>query len=123
MKFFYIYVLLSFKHGNFYTGFTEDLEKKLIEHNAVKAITLWVKGFILTQSPSVDWREENTKFHSLTCGYKQTWCLRKVIWTHPHPSLIRQLTEEKGWLTKLTLHLIFWQNYKCKDIIANKSLS
>ena len=40
MKFFYIYVLLSFKHGNFYTGFTEDLEKKLIEHNAVKAITL-----------------------------------------------------------------------------------
>ena len=32
-KFYYVYVLLSKKDGNFYIGFTDDLKKRLDEHN------------------------------------------------------------------------------------------
>ena len=39
MNFFYIYVLLSVKDGNFYTGYTEDLKNRLDEHNAGKVIS------------------------------------------------------------------------------------
>jgi putative endonuclease len=30
---FFVYVLLSEKDGNFYTGYTKDLEMRLIDHN------------------------------------------------------------------------------------------
>ena len=33
---YYVYVLLSEKDGNIYTGFTTDLRKRLIEHNKGK---------------------------------------------------------------------------------------
>ncbi len=33
MKFFYVYVLQSEKDGNWYTGSTSDLKKRLQEHN------------------------------------------------------------------------------------------
>jgi putative endonuclease len=32
-KFYYVYVLLSKKDGNFYIGYTDDLKKRLNEHN------------------------------------------------------------------------------------------
>ena len=32
-KFYHVYVLLSKKDGNFYIGFTDDLKKRLDEHN------------------------------------------------------------------------------------------
>ena len=32
-KFYYVYVLLSEKDGNFYIGYTDDLKKRLDEHN------------------------------------------------------------------------------------------
>lgn len=31
---FYIYVLKSLKNGRFYTGSTNDLERRLVEHNS-----------------------------------------------------------------------------------------
>ena len=34
MKYYYVYVLLSQKDGLFYTGYTENLKKRLKEHNA-----------------------------------------------------------------------------------------
>ncbi|MCX6658753.1 MAG: GIY-YIG nuclease family protein [Candidatus Bathyarchaeota archaeon] len=30
---YFVYLLKSLKDGNFYTGYTEDLERRLIEHN------------------------------------------------------------------------------------------
>ena len=33
MKFYYTYVLLSEKDGNFYTGYSEDLVRRFAEHN------------------------------------------------------------------------------------------
>ena len=33
MKFYYVYVLQSEKDGNWYTGYTSDLKKRLQEHN------------------------------------------------------------------------------------------
>ena len=33
---YYVYVLQSLKDGSTYIGFTEDLEKRLLEHNAGK---------------------------------------------------------------------------------------
>jgi putative endonuclease len=30
---YYVYLLISIRDGKFYTGFTEDLEKRLAEHN------------------------------------------------------------------------------------------
>ncbi|MEA3279831.1 MAG: GIY-YIG nuclease family protein [Thermodesulfobacteriota bacterium] len=42
MKFYYTYVIQSKKDGNFYTGFTSDLRKRLQEHNRGKNIsTKW----------------------------------------------------------------------------------
>ncbi|HMN24738.1 MAG: GIY-YIG nuclease family protein [Ignavibacteriaceae bacterium] len=38
---YYIYLIKS-KEGNRYTGFTEDLEKRLIEHND-KKLSFWTK--------------------------------------------------------------------------------
>ncbi len=35
-KFYYVYVLLSKKDGNFYIGYTDDLKKRLDEHNKGK---------------------------------------------------------------------------------------
>ncbi|NIR50397.1 GIY-YIG nuclease family protein, partial [candidate division KSB1 bacterium] len=29
----YVYVLMSLKDGQFYTGYTSDLRKRLVEHN------------------------------------------------------------------------------------------
>jgi putative endonuclease len=31
--YFYVYVLLSEKDGNFYTGYTHDIEERLLNHN------------------------------------------------------------------------------------------
>lgn len=31
---YYVYVLLSLKDNNFYIGFSEDIEKRLADHNA-----------------------------------------------------------------------------------------
>ena len=33
MKFYYVYVLMSSKDGNFYTGYTNDLKERIKEHN------------------------------------------------------------------------------------------
>ncbi|MCH8010613.1 MAG: GIY-YIG nuclease family protein [Candidatus Marinimicrobia bacterium] len=33
MKLFYVYLLRSRKDGNWYTGYTNDLKKRLLEHN------------------------------------------------------------------------------------------
>ena len=33
MQFYYVYILLSEKDGNFYTGYTDDLNKRIKEHN------------------------------------------------------------------------------------------
>lgn len=33
---YFVYVLLSQKDGNFYTGYTENIEKRLNEHNSGK---------------------------------------------------------------------------------------
>ncbi|MCW5554888.1 MAG: GIY-YIG nuclease family protein [Verrucomicrobiae bacterium] len=33
-KFCYVYVLLSRRDGNFYTGFTHDLKRRFAEHEA-----------------------------------------------------------------------------------------
>ena len=33
MKYYYVYVLLSKKDGNFYTGYTNNLKKRFKEHN------------------------------------------------------------------------------------------
>lgn len=33
---FYVYILKSEKDGNFYTGYTNDLKRRLIEHNSGK---------------------------------------------------------------------------------------
>lgn len=33
MTFYYIYVLQSAKDGNWYTGYTRDLKKRIAEHN------------------------------------------------------------------------------------------
>lgn len=33
----YVYILLSIKDGKFYIGFTEDLKKRLAEHNEGKS--------------------------------------------------------------------------------------
>lgn len=32
-KFYYVYVLVSERDGKFYIGYTDDLKKRLIEHN------------------------------------------------------------------------------------------
>jgi len=36
---FYVYVLLSLKDGKFYIGYTEDLKRRLKEHNSGKNIS------------------------------------------------------------------------------------
>lgn len=36
MKFYYTYVLISEKDGNFYTGYTENLIRRYAEHNKGK---------------------------------------------------------------------------------------
>lgn len=33
MQYFYIYILLSLKDNNFYTGYTSDLKQRLSDHN------------------------------------------------------------------------------------------
>jgi len=33
MKFYYVYVLLSEKDGNFYTGYTDNLKNRIKKHN------------------------------------------------------------------------------------------
>jgi len=33
VAYFYVYVLLSEKDGNFYTGYTHDIEERLLYHN------------------------------------------------------------------------------------------
>jgi len=33
MKYYYVYVLFSEKDGNFYTGYTNDIKKRIKEHN------------------------------------------------------------------------------------------
>lgn len=35
----YVYVLRSTKDGRFYTGYTADLKRRLIEHNAGKVLS------------------------------------------------------------------------------------
>lgn len=39
MKFYYIYVLQSLKDGNWYTGYTNNLKKRLKQHNNGKNIS------------------------------------------------------------------------------------
>jgi putative endonuclease len=36
MKYFYVYILLSERDGNFYTGFSNDLNRRIKEHNEGK---------------------------------------------------------------------------------------
>jgi len=38
-EFYYVYVLLSAKDNNFYIGFTNDLDRRLQEHNQGKNIS------------------------------------------------------------------------------------
>jgi len=37
-KYFYVYVLKSLKDGMFYTGYTNDLNKRFSEHNSGKVL-------------------------------------------------------------------------------------
>ncbi|KKP68625.1 MAG: hypothetical protein UR66_C0004G0025 [Candidatus Moranbacteria bacterium GW2011_GWE1_35_17] len=37
--FYYVYILLSLKDGNFYIGFTEDLKRRVSEHNSGKTFS------------------------------------------------------------------------------------
>ena len=47
-KHFYVYVLKSLKDGMFYTGYTNNLNKRLIDHNTGKvASTKQRKPFVL----------------------------------------------------------------------------
>jgi len=39
MKYYYTYVLLSERDGNFYTGYTNDLIKRLKEHDEGKVVS------------------------------------------------------------------------------------
>lgn len=39
MKFYYTYILKSIKDGNLYTGSTNDLKKRIVEHNSGKVIS------------------------------------------------------------------------------------
>ena len=39
MKWFYTYVIKSELDGSWYTGYTQDLAKRLVEHNSGKCIT------------------------------------------------------------------------------------
>jgi len=45
--FVYVYVLESFKNGNLYIGYTEDLKKRFKEHN---------RGLVLSTKPYVPWQ-------------------------------------------------------------------
>ena len=38
-KYFYVYVLKSLKDGMFYTGYTNNLNKRVTEHNAGKVVS------------------------------------------------------------------------------------
>ena len=43
MKGYFVYVLVSKTDGKFYTGFTSDLDKRLIEHNSGKVVSTRVR--------------------------------------------------------------------------------
>ncbi|KKR79082.1 MAG: hypothetical protein UU22_C0004G0005 [Parcubacteria group bacterium GW2011_GWA2_40_8] len=45
--FVYVYVLESFKNGNLYIGYTEDLKKRFKEYN---------RGLVLSTKPYVPWQ-------------------------------------------------------------------
>lgn len=45
--FFYVYILQSIKNGGFYTGFTENLRKRLEEHN---------HGVVRSTKPYLPWK-------------------------------------------------------------------
>ena len=38
-KYYYVYVLRSFKDGKFYTGYTTNITNRIAEHNAGKVIS------------------------------------------------------------------------------------
>jgi putative endonuclease len=37
---YYVYILQSFKDKNFYTGYTNDLERRLVQHNQSKSFPM-----------------------------------------------------------------------------------
>jgi len=56
---YYIYVLRSQKNGRFYTGSTEDVSKRLYEHNSGKSkATKYTKPFELIYQESYNSRAE-----------------------------------------------------------------
>ena len=59
---FYLYILKSLKDGNFYTGMTSDLEKRLKQHNAGKTpSTKPRRPFVLIYSEEFSSREDARK--------------------------------------------------------------
>ena len=48
---YYVYILQSEKNGSFYTGFTKDVYKRLVQHNEGKVkSTKFVRPFIVVYS-------------------------------------------------------------------------
>ena len=44
IKYYYIYILLSLKDNKFYTGFTDNLERRITEHNSGKVESTKFRG-------------------------------------------------------------------------------
>jgi len=72
---YYIYVLRSKKDGKLYTGHTDNLDRRLLEHNSGKvASTCSRKPFVLIHSESFSSRSKarwKEKFYKTAWGKKK----------------------------------------------------
>lgn len=73
---YYVYVIKSRSTGKFYTGMTNDLQRRISEHNRSKSntiVTKYLTDFELVYSEEVDSREiarKREKYLKSGCGRK-----------------------------------------------------
>ena len=90
MKQFYVYIISNRKHGTIYTGMTNDLERRVLEHKK-----------------------------KLVDGFTKNYNLTKLVYfedTNSALSAIEREKQIKGWLRSKKIKLIEEMNPEWKDL-------
>ena len=94
MKQYYVYILASKKHGTLYTGLTNDLRKRVLEHK-----------------------------NNIIEGFTKKYSVHKLVYYEKHNDINRAVKREKNikaWKRQWKIELIEKYNQSWKDLLDDQ---